>query len=542
VSQSGAVAGVVPAGLEEGVEGVGLPFQHPAVQLEATPFGVGFQRRLHAVEHHVLRQQGRQALRGDGDFAALRKVEHGDRSAPVALPRNTPVAQAVLRGHPPGIARCKRSGDGLEGFLERHAIELSGAGQRTLVYEGAVADISGLSAVVAYDADDRQAVTPGEGVIALVMSGHAHNRAGAVIHEHIIGDPYRYRVTGERMTGAQTRVHAFLLRLRHIRLGHRCLTAVGDKSRQCIVTRGQRETDRVLRRQAQVGDTEQRVRPRGVNLDRRLSGDRLIQGKGQFHTAALADPVALHGAHLLRPAIQLFQILQQFVGIGGDLQEPLGNLPPLHRSAGAPPPPIDDLLVGQHGLVHRIPVHRRHFPVHQPLFMQAGEEPLLPAVIVGIAGGKFPPPVEAEAQGFELLAHVIDVAAGPGGGGRLVGDGGIFRRQPEGVPAHGVQDVLTQHALVTGDDVGDGVVANVPHVQPATGVGEHGQAVVLVATEIVAGGKAAPRLPVRLGVAFEGLGVVVAFHVVVVTEWRARGGAGRPHRVSCHAPAEKRAS
>jgi hypothetical protein len=103
---------------------------------------------------------------------------------------------------------------------------------------------------------------------------------------------------------------------------------------------------------------------------------------------------------------------------------------------------------------------------------------------------------------------VLDVAVGPLRRRRLVGDGGVLGRQAEGIPAHGVQHVLAEHALVAGDDVGDRVVAHVAHVQLAAGVGEHGQAVELLAAEIIAGGEAAVLFPVLLRLALQGLGVV----------------------------------
>ena len=45
------------------------------------------------------------------------------------------------------------------------------------------------------------------------------------------------------------------------------------------------------------------------------------------------DPVALHGAYLLRPTFEIIQLCQQLFGIGGDLDEPLRDLPALHQGA-----------------------------------------------------------------------------------------------------------------------------------------------------------------------------------------------------------------
>src|SRR2546422_8501617 len=78
------------------------------------------------------------------------------------------------------------------------------------------------------------------------------------------------------------------------------------------------------------------------------------------------------------------------------------------------------------------------------------EEPLVPAVILRHAGGDLPPPVVTEPDPLQLLAHAVDVAEGELRGVPLVLDGGVFRRQPEGVPADGMDDVKTPHPHIPG--------------------------------------------------------------------------------------------
>src|SRR3546814_12857481 len=50
------------------------------------------------------------------------------------------------------------------------------------------------------------------------------------------------------------------------------------------------------------------------------------------------------------------QRILQLVGEGGDLEEPLRELALLHHGDGAPAAAVDHLLVGQHGVIDRIPV------------------------------------------------------------------------------------------------------------------------------------------------------------------------------------------
>ncbi len=212
---------------------------------------------------------------------------------------------------------------------------------------------------------------------------------------------------------------------------------------------------------------------------------------------------------------KLIQVCQQFLGVGGDADKPLGDFTALHERPGTPAAPVNNLLVGQYRLVHRVPVDGCHFLVHQPLFIEAGEEPLLPAVIVGLAGGQLARPVEPETQALQLAFHVGDVLVGPGSRGGIVLHCGVLCRQAEGVPPHRVQHILAQHALVAGDDIGDGVVAHMAHVQLAAGVGEHREAVEFLPSCILLHGKALLLLPVLLGGLFKNLRLVMRVHVLV---------------------------
>ena len=58
----------------------------------------------------------------------------------------------------------------------------------------------------------------------------------------------------------------------------------------------------------------------------------------------------------LRPAVEIVDGAEQLFGESGDLQKPLRDLAAFDDGAGAPAAAVDDLLVGEHGLVHRIPV------------------------------------------------------------------------------------------------------------------------------------------------------------------------------------------
>ena len=103
-----------------------------------------------------------------------------------------------------------------------------------------------------------------------------------------------------------------------------------------------------------------------------------------------------------------------------------------------------------------------------------------------------------DGQAAQLRAHVVYVGIGPLGRMGVVLDGGIFRGQAEGVPAHGMQHVEALHALAAGHHVTDGIVAHMAHVDVARGVGEHLQHVILGFVAVMVAGKGILLLPALL--------------------------------------------
>ncbi len=279
----------------------------------------------------------------------------------------------------------------------------------------------------------------------------------------------------------------------------------------------------VLRRHRGEGDAHDRVGAGGEDLQALLAvvhapGGLGRVGQHELHAVAAPDPVALHLLHLLGPA-EAVEGIQQLVGVLGDAHVPHRDLALLDQRAGAPAAPVDHLLVGEHGHVHRVPVHQPGLLVDDALLPQAQEEPLVPAVVGGIAGGELARPVERPAHRLALLAHVVDVLARPLRRRDPGGHGGVLRGQPERVPAHGHEDVVALHAHEVVERVVDGVVAHVPHVQLARGVREHRDAVVLGLGGRVGRLEGAGLRPFGLHGGLDRLRVVLRIH-------RQRGGRG----------------
>ena len=138
--------------------------------------------------------------------------------------------------------------------------------------------------------------------------------------------------------------------------------------------------------------------------------------EGEIHIGAFAasDPVALHGADLLRPAFHAVEALQQFLCIVGDAERPLLEFALLDRRVFVTPAAaVHDLLIGEHGGTVRAPVHLALLSVGQALLKQLEEEPLVPAVILGQAGCDLARPVIAEAEALHLCLHGGNVVERP---------------------------------------------------------------------------------------------------------------------------------
>src|SRR5690606_13115913 len=107
------------------------------------------------------------------------------------------------------------------------------------------------------------------------------------------------------------------------------------------------------------------------------------------------------------------------------------------RRAAAPAAAVDDLLVGQDGLAALAPVDGRALLVGEALLEHAREEPLVPVVVLDVAGGELTLPGVADAEPLQLALHVRDVLARPRLGMGAVLDRGVLGRQAERVPAEG---------------------------------------------------------------------------------------------------------
>ncbi len=209
----------------------------------------------------------------------------------------------------------------------------------------------------------------------------------------------------------------------------------------------------------------------------------------------------MHLFDRLGPGDQL-QIIEQPFRISGDAQEPLAEGHTHNRETLLFGFAILYFFVGQNGPQGRTPIdgdfrlvrqpfavavslHRclapgldlgrnrqladgpamLPFPV-VPSIKQLQENPLRPLVIFWIRGIDLSVPVITEAEYLDLAPEGINVFAGRQTWMGAGLDGVFLRRQPEGIPAHRMQNISALHAQVATEDIRSRVSFRMPDVQP----------------------------------------------------------------------------
>ena len=254
----------------------------------------------------------------------------------------------------------------------------------------------------------------------------------------------------------------------------------------------------MLRRHHQERRAEDRVGARGEHADvhrRRnhlaaqpAAADRcaprelhqILHPKRQFGTLRLADPVALRRLGALRP-VERVEVVEQPPRVIGDPEEPLLQEPLLHQRAAPLARAVDHLLVGQHGLVVRTPVHGRLLLVRQPALVQLQEQPLRPLVVRRVGRGQLVAPVDHQARPAQLAPEVGDVAWDQLQRMHPDLEGVVLRVDAERVVAQWLEHGVAAHALVAAVNVVAGEREQVPDVQPLSRrIGEHHERVVRI--------------------------------------------------------------
>ena len=299
---------------------------------------------------------------GTGTSPHVGAVHDRDRAAPEPLTGQQPVAQPeVDRALAAALALQPADDPGDPGRLVGQPVQVVGV-HVDAVTGGGDEGLLGVLLAGVDDAAHRQVERLREVQVALVVGGHRHHRAGAVVGQHVVGGPDRDPLAVDRVDGVAAQEDTGLLplggqpvdvgllaHLRQVGLERLPLLGRADLAGQLRVG-GHHEERRAV----------QRVRAGGEHRDRAAG---LLAGgldlEVDVRALGAADPVALHRQHALGPGgLQPLHVVQQPLGVVGDLEVPLGQLALGDLGAAALAHAADDLLVGQHGLVVGAPVDR----------------------------------------------------------------------------------------------------------------------------------------------------------------------------------------
>jgi hypothetical protein len=346
------------------------------------------------------------------------------------------------------------------------------------------------------------------------MGRDGHDRPGPVFHQDVIRHPDRNGLAGKRVDRRHPGVHALLVGLPDFALETGLGDGLGDPSPQFGLPRSpdQAVDERMFGGENQKSRPENRIESGGENTDGLSQGR---DGEFQISPFAPADPVSLHGQDMLGPLAQLGVPGEEFLGIIGDLEDPLLHLFLLDRRGTPPAGAAGGLFVGQHGPAGRAPVDPTFATIGQAALVHLEEDPLVPFVVFGQAGVDLPRPIVGEAHPSELGFHMSDVVQGPLLGVNPVFDGRVLGRHAQSIPADGMEDVVSPHHLESGDDVADGIIADVAHMNPARRIGVHFQGVEFGPGGILGGGEGVLFVPHFLPAGFDGLKIVFAGGVVL---------------------------
>ncbi len=250
-------------------------------------------------------------------------MDDRDRASPIALSRHPPIAQAIGDRALAAPQRLEPFGGFPLGLGNRQPVEEIGVAEGAVFDIGLIADREMRRVLTRrqYHRDHRQPVFAGEFEVALVVRRAAENGAGAVFHQHKVGDPDRHAPVGvKRMHGFEAGGAAALLGGLDYRLAGAHAVAFGDEGGQLGIGLGQKLRQRVVRRQGHERGAEQGVLPGGEDLDGLAPPGDLEKHPGAFRAA---DPVLLHQPNALRPALEAAERVEQFLGEFGDAQKPL---------------------------------------------------------------------------------------------------------------------------------------------------------------------------------------------------------------------------
>src|SRR6185437_13387620 len=330
----------------------------------------------------VIRQDHGKLIFRHWHHAIFFAVNHGDGSAPVTLTRDTPILQAIRYRRLAETVLLGVSRHLLNGFFIGKLIELARIDEHAVfvgVREHGLFRLAFHRRLANATWQNNHAnvdpVLLGEVIVPLIMSGHGHDGAGAVIHEDVVGYPDWHFLLVEGVDGVALKKDAVLLYGLHLpRLFGASLFAEHffNLCMKAAIVANQISHNRMLWSKLDGGGAKDRVNAGRENLNLFTGGTNwAIDSEIHQRTFTAANPVALHGLYFVRPAFEFVEALKQFFRVGGGAHEPLLKFALLHRRFFMPPAiPSYYLLVGKHGGALRTPVHLAVLTVGEALLVK----------------------------------------------------------------------------------------------------------------------------------------------------------------------------
>ena len=181
-------------------------------------------------------------------------------------------------------------------------------------------------------------------IVPLVVGGHGHDRAGAVAHHHVVGDPDGDLLAVDGIDGERAGEDAGLVLVEvsavHVGLGGNGFLIGLDGG--LLFSGGDFRDERMLGGEHHVGCAEEGV---GAGCE---DGDRFASADGEIHLRAFAaaDPVFLEQLDAVRP-VERVEFVDEALGVFRDAQHPLAQRAAFDGVAFGFP--FLDFLVGEHG-------------------------------------------------------------------------------------------------------------------------------------------------------------------------------------------------
>ncbi len=260
-------------------------------------------------ELDVVRQRNRQLLVRHRHDAMLWAIDDGDGHAPVALPRDQPVAQPKGDGPLADATAFGLGNDLRQAVFDAEPAVGIGVDEEALIgLKRGLEWPSGRFRGRADDLTDRELIFLRELEVARVVGGHAHDRPRAISGEDVVRDPDRDALVRKwvdrRGAGEYPGLHMLGREALDLGLAFGLLDVVVDVAP--VVGRDDLLNELVLGRDHHEGGAEDGIRSGGEHLEATVAFDLEVQ----IGALAAPDPVGLHHLDAFRPAVELLQVVE----------------------------------------------------------------------------------------------------------------------------------------------------------------------------------------------------------------------------------------